>query len=127
MPDYGPTPIVVNLEDVAEINNDFRTVLWTGNYLQITLMSINIGGDIGLEMHPNVDQLIRIEDGEGLVRMGNSRDDLSFQRRVDSDDAIVVPAGTWHNVINTGDEPLKISSVYAPPRYSFGTVQTTRA
>jgi mannose-6-phosphate isomerase-like protein (cupin superfamily) len=125
--DYGPVPIVVDIEEAAERNDTFRTALWTGNHLQLTLMSLKVGEDIGLELHPNVDQFLRIEDGEGLVRMGNRRDDLNFQRRVGSDDAIVVPAGTWHNVINIGNRPLKLYSIYAPPQHPRGTVHRTKA
>ena len=124
--DYGPVPIVVDIEEAAERNNTFRTVLWTGNYLQLTLMSINVGDDIGLEMHPDVDQFIRIEDGDGLVRLGASRGNLNFQKRVDSDNAIVIPAGTWHNLINTGNKPLKVYSIYAPPHHPWGTVHMTK-
>lgn len=67
--DYGPEPFVVNIEEVTKQNNTFRTALWTGNHLQLTLMSINVGEDIGLEIHPNLDQFIRIEDGQGVVMM----------------------------------------------------------
>ena len=125
--DYGPVPIVVNIEDVTKRNDTFRTALWTGSHLQLTLMSINVGEDIGLEIHPNVDQFLRIEQGEGLVRLGNSRDNLSFQKKVGPSDAIIVPAGTWHNVINAGNMPLKVYSIYAPPQHPWGTVHTTRA
>lgn len=125
--DYGPMPIVVNIEKVTEENNTFRTALWTGKHLQLTLMSINVGDDIGLEMHPDVDQFIRVEQGEGLVRMGNEKNDLNFQRRVNSSSAILVPAGTWHNVINAGNVPLKVYSIYAPPKHPRGTVHKTKA
>lgn len=125
--DYGPIPIVVDIEEVTKENDTFRTALWTGSHLQLTLMSINVGDDIGLEMHPNVDQFIRIEDGEGLVKLGNRRDNLDFQKRVGSDDAIVIPAGTWHNVVNAGTVPLKVYSIYAPPQHPRGTVHRTKA
>lgn len=125
--DYGPVPIVVDIEEAAEKNDTFRTALWTGSHLQLTLMSIDAGDDIGVEMHPDVDQFIRVEDGEGIVRLGNRRDSLDFQKRVDSDDAIVIPAGTWHNLINTGNKPLKVYSIYAPPQHPWGTVHRTKA
>lgn len=125
--DYGPVPIVVDIEEAAKKNDTFRTALWTGSHLQLTLMSIKVGDDIGVEMHPDVDQFIRIEDGEGLVKLGPGRNDLNFQKRVDSDDAIVIPAGTWHNLINTGNEPLKVYSIYAPPQHPWGTVHRTKA
>ena len=125
--DYGPHPFVVNINEATKQNNNFRTALWTGNHLQVTLMSINVGDDIGLEMHPNVDQFIRVEEGQGLVRMGNRRDNLNFQRRVEDDFAIMVPAGTWHNIINTGNRPLKVYSIYAPPQHPKNTVHVTKA
>ena len=125
--DYGPQPFVVNINEATKQNNNFRTALWTGNHLQVTLMSINVGDDIGLEVHPNVDQFIRVEEGQGLVRMGNRRDNLNFQRRVEDDLAIMVPAGTWHNVINTGNRPLKVYSIYAPPQHPKNTVHVTKA
>lgn len=125
--DYGPIPIVVNIEEVTKNNNTFRTALWTGSHMQLTLMSINVGDDIGLEIHPNVDQFIRVEQGEGLVKMGYDKNNLSFQRRVNSTDAILIPAGTWHNVINAGNITLKVYSIYAPPQHPHGTVQKTKA
>lgn len=67
--DYGPAPLVVNIEQAAKINDTYRTALWTGKYFQVTLMSINVGDDIGLEVHPTTDQFIRIEEGQGLVQM----------------------------------------------------------
>ena len=80
--DYGPEPFVMNINEVTKQNNNFRTALWTGNHLQVTLMSINVGESIGLEMHPDVDQFIRIEQGYGLVQMGNNKNNLNFKRKV---------------------------------------------
>lgn len=125
--DYGPSPFVVNIEKATKQNDAFRTALWTGNHLQLTLMSINVGEDIGLEIHPTVDQFLRIEEGQGLVRMGDRKDKLDFQEKVYDGFAIIVPAGTWHNVINTGDKPLKLYSIYAPPQHPRGTVHQTKA
>jgi mannose-6-phosphate isomerase-like protein (cupin superfamily) len=125
--DYGPEPFVVNIEDATKQNNNYRLALWTGQHLQLTLMSIRPGEDIGLEMHPNVDQFLRIEEGQGLVRMGKRKDMLDFQRNVNKDYAIIIPAGTWHNLINTGNRPLKLYSIYAPPNHPHGTVQRTKA
>lgn len=124
--DHGPNPYVLNIEKETIENNNYRKAVWTGNHIQLTLMSINVGEDIGLEMHPNIDQFIRIEDGEGLVKMGNTMDNLNYQERVNKDFAILVPAGTWHNVINTGSRPLKLYSLYAPPKHPKGTVQKTK-
>lgn len=125
--DYGSEPFVVNIEEATEQNNTFRTALWTGNHLQVTLMSINVGDDIGLEVHPTVDQFIRIEEGQGLVKMGDSKDSLDFQRKISDDYAIMIPAGKWHNVINTGNKPLKLYAIYAPPEHPRDTVHETKA
>jgi len=125
--DYGPDPFVTDIEEATKQNNAFRIALWTGNHLQITLMSINVGEDIGLEMHPNVDQFIRIEEGQGIIVMGDEKEHLDFQKRVDDDDIIIIPAGKWHNLINTGHTPLKLYSIYAPPEHPHGTVHNTKA
>lgn len=125
--DYGPDPLVINIEEAAKRNHTFRTALWTGKHLQVTLMSIPVGEDIGLEIHPNLDQFIRIEEGQGLVQMGERRDKWDLQQHVEDDDAVVIPAGTWHNLINTGNRPLKLYSIYAPPQHPRGTVHETKA
>lgn len=125
--DYGPEPLVVNINNATKNNSTFRTALWTGNHLQLTLMSINVGEDIGLEVHPNTDQFIRIERGQGLVQMGSRKDYLNYERRVFGDYAILIPAGTWHNITNTGNIPLKLYSIYAPPKHPKGTVHNTKA
>jgi mannose-6-phosphate isomerase-like protein (cupin superfamily) len=125
--DYGPKPFVININEVTKLNNNFRTALWTGCYLQVTLMCINVGEDIGLEIHPDLDQFLRIEQGQGLVMMGDRRNRLDFQEKVCDDFAIVIPAGKWHNLINTGNIPLKLYSIYAPPQHPRGTVHVTRA
>ncbi|MBU5483294.1 cupin domain-containing protein [Clostridium sp. MSJ-11] len=125
--DYGPEPFVVNIEEATKQNNNYRTALWTGDHLQVTLMSINVGDDIGLEVHPTLDQFIRIEEGQGLVQMGDRKDRLNYQRKVYDDFAIMIPAGKWHNVINTGNKPLKLYAIYAPPEHPHGTVHKTKA
>lgn len=125
--DYGKQPYVINIDRATKRNNTFRTAIWTGEHLQVTLMSIEVGDDIGLEVHPNTDQFLRIEDGEGFVQMGDSKDHLTFQRRVGSGSAIMVPAGKWHNIRNISNQPLKLYSIYAPPEHEFGTVHQTKA
>lgn len=124
--DYGPEPFVVNINEVTKQNDTFRTALWTGTHLQVTLMSIKPRGSIGLENHPNVDQFLRVEEGQGIVKMGDSKYKLDFQRKVYDDFAIMIPAGTWHNIINTGYKPLKLYSIYAPPQHPSGTVHKTK-
>nr|WP_132243018.1 cupin domain-containing protein [Marinisporobacter balticus] len=124
--DYGPEPFVVNIEEATKQNTNFRTALWTGNHLQLTLMSIHVGEDIGLEIHPNLDQFVRIEEGQGLVQMGDRKDNLDFQRKVFDDYAFIIPAGKWHNLINIGNKPLKLYSIYAPPQHPYGTIHETK-
>ncbi|WP_120167763.1 cupin domain-containing protein [Thermohalobacter berrensis] len=124
--DYGPEPFVVNIDEATKQNTNYRTALWTGENLQVTLMSIKVGGDIGLEIHPTVDQFIRIEEGQGIVRMGDSKDNLDFEARVYDDYAIMIPAGKWHNLINTGSKPLKLYAIYAPPEHPRGTIHKTK-
>lgn len=124
--DYGPEPYAVDIEAATRRNNNYRTALWTGNHIQVTLMSIKVRGDIGLEVHPDTDQFLRVEQGQGIVKMGPTKDNLSFQQRVFPGSAIMVPAGTWHNLINTGNIPLKLYSIYAPPHHPHGTVQKTK-
>ncbi|WP_414047174.1 cupin domain-containing protein [Macrococcus equi] len=125
--DFGPNPFVTNIEEATKENTNYRTAYWTGEHLQVTLMSIEVGEDIGLEVHPDTDQFLRIEDGEGLVQMGDSKEQLDFEQNASADYAILVPAGKWHNVTNTGDKPLKVYSIYAPSHHPHGTVHKTRA
>ena len=124
--DCGPAPFVVDLARVARQNTNFRTTLWTGPHLQLTVMSIQPGEDIGLEQHNHLDQLLRIEDGIGLVMMGSRPERLNRQT-VSSGHAVIVPAGTWHNIVNLGTRPLRVSSIYAPPNHPHGTVHSTKA
>jgi mannose-6-phosphate isomerase-like protein (cupin superfamily) len=121
--DYGPEPYVLDIEQTAADNRNFREAVWTGMYLQMTLMSIPCCGEIGIEKHPDTDQLIRVEQGSAVVKMGKCKDSLDIRKSMCHGDAVFVPAGTWHNVINTGRTPLKVSSVYAPPNHPRGTVQ----
>lgn len=125
--DFGANPFIININEATKQNNTYRTAIWTGDHLQVTLMSLNPGEDIGLEMHPDVDQFLRIEQGQGITQMGKSKDNLNFRRKVYDDSAIMIPAGTWHNLTNTGNIPLKLYSIYAPPNHPFGTVHPTKA
>ncbi len=125
--DHGPRPYVVNIAQAARQNRNFRTALWTGEHFQVTLMSIPVGEDIGLEVHPTTDQFIRIEEGQGLVQMGPGRDRLEFEQMAYPGSAVMIPAGMWHNVTNTGNRPLKVYVIYAPPEHPRGTVHRTKA
>lgn len=124
--DNGALPYVTNIPQAAAQNTNFRTAIWTGTHLQMTLMCIPPCGEIGLEIHPDTDQAIRIEQGNAVVKMGQCKDRLNFQQRLGKNDTIFVPAGTWHNIINTGCMPLKISSIYAPPHHPKGTIHRTK-
>jgi len=90
-------------------------------------MTIRPGEDIGLEIHPDTDQFLRIEEGQGIVQMGPSKRNLTFRQPVFADTAVFVPAGTWHNITNIGSGPLKLYSIYAPPHHRHGTVHPTKA
>ena len=119
-------PISFDISELTEANEYYRRAVWTGKYLQTTLMSIKVGGDIGLEVHPETDQFIRIEKGQGQVQMGNAKDNLTYIQPVFADSAVFVPAGTWHNIVNVGEEDLKVYTIYAPPHHSKGVIHVTK-
>ncbi|AKT50543.1 cupin domain-containing protein [Arsenicicoccus sp. oral taxon 190] len=125
--DNGPQPNAFDIETATKDNTNYRTTAWTGKYLQVTLMSIPVGESIGLEAHPETDQFLRVDAGTGRCVMGPAEDDLSFQQDVEDGWSIQVPAGMWHDVINTGDEPLQVYAVYAPSHHAQGIVQATAA
>lgn len=124
--DYGDKPLVINIDEITKFNNNFRIALWTGKHLQVTLMSIKPNECIGLEMHPDVDQFIKIEEGCGLVQMGDNKNNLTFEKKVYNGYAIVIPAGKWHNLTNLGNRPIKLYSIYAPANHPFGTIHKTK-
>lgn len=123
--DVGPNPYVVDIEELTLANENFRTATWTGTYFQMTLMSIEVGGQVGLEVHEDTDQFLRLEQGKAKVMMGPSEDNLDKEWSAEGDWAIFVPAGTWHNIVNVGDEPIKLYSIYAPPHHAHSTVHKT--
>jgi mannose-6-phosphate isomerase-like protein (cupin superfamily) len=108
-------------------NTTFRTVLFTGEHSQITVMRLAAGEDIGREVHPDHDQFIRIEEGRGRVELARSEEATDETHEVEDDWAIVIPAGVWHNVVNTGAGDLKLYSLYSPPEHPGGTVHRTKA
>ncbi|RST81037.1 cupin domain-containing protein [Aquibium carbonis] len=112
---------VDNIETLTEGNDDFRRVLYTSNHLQLVLMALQPGEDIGEEVHDDRDQFFRIETGSGEIVIDGA------VRTVRSDMAIVVPAGARHNLRNTGSETLRLYSVYGPPEHRHGTVHRTKA
>jgi mannose-6-phosphate isomerase-like protein (cupin superfamily) len=108
-------------------NTTFRTVLFTGEHSQLTVMSIEQGDDIGREVHEDRDQFIRIEEGKARVELSATDDGVDETHDVEADWAVIVPAGTWHNVINTGDGALKLYSIYSPAEHPPNTVHRTKA
>src|SRR5690606_36194518 len=106
--DVAPDPNAFDIETATRQNTNYRTVAWTGRYLQVTLMSIPVGESIGLEVHPETDQFLRVDAGEGRVRMGPGKDEITYEQDVSDGCSIQVPAGTWHDVVNTGVEPLQV-------------------
>lgn len=117
---------IINIHKEVCCNNFFRKEIFTGSHLQLTVMSIPAGGEIGLEMHDNLDQFIRIEYGMASVYMGKTRQSVRFKGKVNSNYAVIIPAGTWHNLINEQDVPLKVYSIYAPPQHPVGTIHKTK-
>ena len=113
--DIGPQPQSFNIERATEENTDYRSVAWSGRYLQVTLMSIPAGGDIGLEVHPETDQFLRLDAGSGRVQMGAARDKLTFDKEVSDGWCVLVPAGTWHNITNIGATPMQVMRSTRPP------------
>ncbi len=109
-----------DIEDLTEANTDFRRVLYTGKKMQLVLMALKPGEEIGEEVHEDRDQFFRIEEGEGEVVIDATR------TKAKEDHAIIVPAGARHNLINTGDEPLLLYTIYAPPQHRDGLVQKTK-
>ena len=124
--DLSPKPTLIKIHSEVLRNNHFRTAIWTGEYLQVTVMSIPVGGEIGIEMHDDLDQMIKIESGCASVFMGNCKQHIKSVGKVNANYAILIPAGTWHNVINASAQPLKLFSIYAPPQHPFGTVHETK-
>ena len=121
--DYGNEPTVMELNNLTLKNKNYRTALWTGKHLQLTVMNIKQNEDVGDEIHDQLDQMLYIVSGRAAVFMGKSKNDLTLKTYADGGDAIFIPAGTWHNIINAGFFPLKMFSVYAPVQHPAGTVQ----
>ena len=121
------TGFIGNIEELTLDNTNFRTVLFTGANTQLTVMSLEPGEEIGLEMHDHLDQFLRVEQGSAKVTLGPSKDEISETHDLQDDWVVIVPGGTWHNVINTGDGQLKLYSLYSPPEHPDGTVHATKA
>ena len=125
--DIGPQPQSFDIERATKENTNYRSVAWSGRYLQVTLMSIPAGGDIGLEAHPETDQFLRLDAGSGRVQMGAAKDKLTFEKEVSDGWCVLVPAGTWHNITNIGATPMQVYAIYAPAHHTPDKVQATAA
>jgi mannose-6-phosphate isomerase-like protein (cupin superfamily) len=112
---------VENIEEATLANKDFRRVLYTGKNLQLVLMTLQPGEEIGEEVHEDIDQFFRVEEGQGTIYIdGNAS-------QIEDDFAAIVPAGARHNVVNSGSEPLKLYTLYGPPEHKHGTVHKDKA
>jgi mannose-6-phosphate isomerase-like protein (cupin superfamily) len=115
-----------DIEDVTLNNETFRTVIYTGQHCQLVVMSLKPGEEIGYEVHPDHDQFIRVEQGTARVALGTTQEEISEEHTAEADWAVIVPAGTWHNVMNTGTGELKLYTIYAPAHHPPGTVHRTK-
>jgi mannose-6-phosphate isomerase-like protein (cupin superfamily) len=111
---------VDNIEHLTKENDNFRKVLYTAKHSQLVLMSLKPGEDIGAEVHEELDQFFRVDAGKGKVVLDG------VEHEIEDGFAVVVPAGMNHNVVNTGNEPLKLYTVYSPPEHRDGVVHTTK-
>jgi mannose-6-phosphate isomerase-like protein (cupin superfamily) len=118
---------LTDIEKLTLENGDFRRVVYTGEHTQLTVMRLAPGEDIGLESHGHLDQFLRVEQGQARVDFGRSEDSVDESHEVSDDWAVIVPAGAWHNVVNTGQEDVKLYSLYSPPEHADGTVHVTKA
>lgn len=123
--DTGPEPHAFDLESETINNPNYRSVRWSGRYLQLTLMSIPPGSDIGLEKHAETDQFLRLDGGRGRRQMGPQKDELTFDQEVTDGWCVLVPAGTWHNITNIGQDHMQLYTIYAPAHHKPGTVHGT--
>ena len=124
--DLGAKAGPIHLHNETLNNKNFRTAIWTGKQLQVTVMSIPVGGEIGLEAHDDLEQFIKIESGCADLYMGENKQNVVFIGKVNANSAILIPAGTWHNIINACGCPLKLFSVYAPTKHPYGTIHKTK-
>lgn len=118
---------VGNIEEATLGNANFREVLYTGAKTQLTVMRLAPGEEIGVEMHDHLDQFIRVEAGKARVTVGPSKAEVSATHDLQDDWAVIIPGGTWHNVINTGDVDLKLYSLYSPPEHPDEAIHVTKA
>lgn len=118
------------LDDIERLtldNTSFRTVVFTGEHTQLTLMRLGPGEEIGWERHGHIDQFLRLEQGRARMEFGSTEETVDETHEVENDWAFIVPAGVWHNVVNIGDDEVKLYSLYSPPEHPHGTVHRTKA
>jgi mannose-6-phosphate isomerase-like protein (cupin superfamily) len=115
-----------DIEELTLENTNFRQVLFTGGHTQLTVMRLLPGQEIGWEAHGHLDQFLRIEEGKGELDLGKGEEAVDETHPVEDDWAMIIPAGTWHNVRNVGDGELKLYSLYSPPEHPDGTVHATK-
>lgn len=118
---------VGDIEALSLDNTNFRTVLHTAKNLQLTVMCLQSGEEIGVEMHDHLDQFIRVEAGQARITLGPSADEIETTHDLADDWAVIIPGGVWHNVINSGSGPLRLYSLYTPPEHEDGAVHPTKA
>lgn len=116
--DFGGNPYVIHARQMAVRNENFRRVIWTGCSVQMTFMCIPVGGEMGTEVHEDAEQMIRVERGCSVVKLGTDKCLRDFCLYLVEGDVLFIPAGTWHNILNTGNSSLKLSSIYAPPHHN---------
>ncbi|HEY7762885.1 MAG TPA: cupin domain-containing protein [Actinomycetota bacterium] len=116
-----------DIEKLTLENTNFRTVAYTGEHTQLTLMRLAPGEEIGWERHGNIDQFLRLEQGKARVEFGRTEDAVEETHEVADDWAFIVPAGVWHNVVNIGEDDVKLYSLYSPPEHPDGTIHRTKA
>lgn len=119
-------PYVVDLDELINRNKHYRTIIWTGEKMQLVVMTLAPQQEAGLEIHRKADQFILIEDGIGVCQMGPEKDELNFERTLLENTAVFIPMNTWHNIINTSDKPLKLYTIYSGPEYEPGTIHETK-
>lgn len=117
---------IINIHKESLLNKNFRKEIWTGKHLQVTVMSIPPKSEIGIELHNNLDQFIRIESGIASLYLGRTKKDIKFAGNANFNDAILIPAGTWHNILNRQNRALKLYSIYAPPNHPIGTIHKSK-
>ena len=125
--DIGPEPQAFDMERATKGNTNYRSVAWSGRYLAGDADVDSHRGDIGLEAHPETDQFLRLDAGSGRVQMGSAQDELSFDKEVSEGWCVLVPAGTWHKITNTGATPMQVYTIYAPAHHAPDKVQATAA